>query len=61
MHVYTILLLSKQNPTVEHILLKRIIKNKKFNIYIFRGIVYVQSKSDDDSVARNCENERTIH
>lgn len=47
MHVYTILLLSKQNPTVEHILSKRIIKNKKFNIYTFRGIVYVRSKSDD--------------
>ena len=29
---YTILLLSKQNPTVEHILLKRIIKNTNYNV-----------------------------
>lgn len=43
--------------TLYSFLLKKKIKNKKFNIYIFREIVYIRSKSDG-SIVRNCENER---
>lgn len=35
-------------------------KNKKFNIYIFREIVNIRSKSDGSTV-RNCENERFVN